>query len=49
MGFGHLKEYKKGNTFPQKLRRKWGNETSSRPGFIFQKSLKWGKSKWYAA
>ena len=49
LGFGHLKEYKKRNTFLLKLHRKWGNETSSRPRFNLRKSLIWGKSKWSAA
>ena len=39
MKFGQLIEYNKRNIFLQKLCRKWGKETSSRPLFIFQKSL----------
>ena len=45
MKFGQLIEYNKRNIFLQKLCRKWGKETSSRPLFIFQKSLIWGESK----
>ena len=48
MKFGQLIEYNKRNIFLQKLCRKWGKETSSRPLFIFQKSLTWGESKWSA-
>ena len=33
----------------QKLSRKWGRETSSRPLFIFQICLIWGENKWSAA
>ena len=43
--FGQLIEYSKRNTFLQKLCGKWGRDTSSRPHFIFWKSLKWGKSR----
>ena len=35
MKFGQLIEYNKINIFLQKLCRKWGKETSSRPLFIF--------------
>ena len=35
MKFGQLMEYKKSNIFLQKLCKKWGKETSSRPLFIF--------------
>ena len=35
MKFGQLIEYNKKNIFLQKLCRKWGRETSSRPLFIF--------------
>ena len=35
MKFGQLIEYLKRNIFHQKLCRKWGNETSFRPRFIF--------------
>ena len=49
MKFGQLIEYNKRNIFLQKLCRKWGRETSSRPLFIFWKSLIWGESKWSAA
>ena len=44
---GHLIEYNK-IIFFQKLCRKWARETSSRPLFIFQKSLIWSKSKFSA-
>ena len=47
--FGQLIEYNKRNIFLQKLCGKWGRETSSRPLFIFWKSLIWGESKWSAA
>ena len=49
MTFGELIEYNKRNIFPQKLCRKWGRETSSRPLFIFWKSFKWGESQQSAA
>ena len=49
MKFGQLIEYNKSNIFVQKLCGKWGKETSSRPLFIFQKSLIGGESKWSAA
>ena len=49
MTFGHNDvEYNKRNISLQKLCRKWGKETSSRP-FNFQKSLIWGESKLSAA
>ena len=35
MKFGQLIEYNKGNIFLQKLFRKWVNETSFRPLFVF--------------
>ena len=47
--FGQIIEYKKGKIFLQNLCRNWDRETSSRPLFIFQKCLIWGKSKWSAA
>ena len=47
--FGQLIEYNKRNFFLQKLCGKRGRETSSRPLFIFLKSLIWGESKWSAA
>ena len=40
MKLGQLIEHKMGNIFLQKLCRKGGRETSSRPLFIFVKSLK---------
>ena len=49
MKFGQLIEYNKRNIFVQKLGGKWDREISSRPLFIFSKSLIWGKSKWSAA
>ena len=45
---GQLIEYNK-DIFLQKLCGKWIRETSSRPLFIFLKSLKWGESKRSAA
>ena len=39
MKFGHLIEYNKRNIFLQKLCRKCGSETSSRPIFVFKKIL----------
>ena len=45
---GHLIDYNMRNIFLQKLCRKWGKKTSSRPLFIFEKSLTWGESKWSA-
>ena len=35
MKFDQLIEYNKENIFPQKLYKKWGKKTSSRPLFIF--------------
>ena len=49
MKFGQLIELPKKNILFQKLCRKWGRETSSRPLFIFKKSFVLGKSKWSAA
>ena len=49
MKFGQLIKYNKRNNFFQKLCRKWGKETSSRPLFVLKKSLIWGESKWSAA
>ena len=49
MKFGQIIEYNKINNFLQKPCRKWGRDTSSRPLFIFWKSLKWGESWWCAA
>ena len=46
---GQLIEYNKRNIFLQKLCEKWGRETSSRPLFVFTKSLIWCESKWSAA
>ena len=48
MKFGQLIEYNKKNIFLQKLCRKWGRKTSSRPLFIFYNCLIWGKRKWSA-
>ena len=47
--FGQSIEYNKRNIFLQKLCGKWVRETSSRPLYIFWKSLIWGESKWSAA
>ena len=47
--FDQLIEYNKRNIFLRKSCGKWGGETSSRPLFIFWKSLIWGESKWSAA
>ena len=44
-----LIEYNKINIFLQKLYGKWSREASSRPLFVFWKSLIWGKSKCSAA
>ena len=44
MEIGQLIEYNKRNIFLQKLCKKWGRETSSRPLFINWRSLIWGKS-----
>ena len=41
---GQLAEYNR-NIFLRKLWRKWSRVTSSRPFFISQKSLTWGRSK----
>ena len=49
MKYGNSIEYNKRNIFLQKLCRKWGKETSSKPLFHFLKSLIWGDSKWSAA
>ena len=49
MKHGHLIEFKRRSIFLQMLCRKWGRETSSRPLFIFQESLIWGKIMWSAA
>ena len=49
MKFGQLIEHNNRNIFLQNLCGKWGIETSSRPLFIFNKSLIWGESKWSAA
>ena len=49
MEFGQLIEYNKRNSFLEKLCGKWDRETSSRPLFIFWKSLRWGESRWSAA
>ena len=49
MKFGQLVECNKRNIFLQKLCQKWGRKTSSRPLYIFQKSLISGESKWSAA
>ena len=48
MKLDQLIEQKK-NIFLQKLSGKWGRGASSRPLFIFWKSLLWGESKWSAA
>ena len=48
MKFGQLTEYNKRNIFLQKLCRKWGKETSSRPQLSFWESLMWVESKWSA-
>ena len=39
MKYGQLTQYKKTNIFLQKLRKKEGRDTSSRPPFVFQKSF----------
>ena len=49
MKFGQLLEHPKRNIFLEKLCRKWGWETSSRPLFVFLKSFILGKIKWSAA
>ena len=43
-----LIEYNR-NIFLQKLCRNWGRKTSSRPFFVYLKSLIWGESKCSAA
>ena len=45
MKFGQLIEYNKINIFLQNLCGKWDQVTSSRPLFIFWKSLRQGESK----
>ena len=45
MKLGQLIEYNKRSISVQKLCGKWGKEASSRPFFIFKKSLMWGESK----
>ena len=45
MKLGQLIEYNKRSISVQKLCGKWGKEASSRPFFIFKKSLIWGESK----
>ena len=49
MKYGQLTQYKKTNIFLQKLRKKEGRDTSSRPLFVFQKSFTWVKNKWSTA
>ena len=49
MKFGQLIEHNKIDIFLQILCRKWDRETTSRPLFIFKKSLKWDESKWFSA
>ena len=49
MKLGELIEYIKRNIFFQKLCRNKGRETSSRPLFVFKKSLIGGKGKWSIA
>ena len=49
MKLGQLIEYNKKIIVLQKLCRKWGRETSSRPLFVLSKSLKSGVTKWSAA
>ena len=42
MKFGQLIEYNKRNIFLQKLCRKWGKETSSRPLYFLKKlNMRW--------
>ena len=41
MKFGQLIEYNKRNIFLQKLCRKWGKETSSRPLYFLKKLNMW--------
>ena len=45
MKLDQLIEYNKKIIVLQKLCRKWGRQTNSKPLSIFQKSLIWGKSK----
>ena len=45
MKLGQSIEYNKRHIYLQKLYRKWGRGTSSRPLFIFKKSLIWDKIK----
>ena len=45
MKFGQLIKYNKKKIFLQNVCGKWGREASSRPLFIFWKSLIWGESK----
>ena len=49
MKFGQLIEYNTENNFLQKLCGKWGRETTSKPLFIFWKSLIWSENKWSAS
>ena len=49
MKFGQLIEHNTRNIFLQKLCRKWGRVTNTRPVFIFSKNLIWGQNKWSAA
>ena len=49
MKFGQLIEHNKKNNFLPKLFGMWDRETSSRPLFIFWKSLIWCESNWFAA
>ena len=49
MKFGQVIEDNKKNIFLQTSCRKRAKETSSRPLSVFQKSFKWGKSKWSGA
>ena len=46
MEFGQLLEYNKRNNFHQKICRKWGEETSPKPLFIFESE---SESKCYSA
>ena len=49
MKFGWLIEHSQRNIFLEKLCRKWGRETSSKPLFVFLRSFTLHKSKWSAA
>ena len=49
MEFGQLIENLKENIFLEKLCRKWGRETSSRPLFVFWKNFILSKCKWSTA